>query len=478
MNEGYIRIVKTFSYGILNFLTTFINKYLFFPLIIFYWGNNIFNEWILITNIALHFSLFDFGSKIYLGNKLAKNKKKIDYYCKYLALTNTITLICIVLCLISVLYFYEFKNIIKNLSELDYILVLIFSILVVFINIIIGNYGEAILRPLGLYYKYQKIDISFSLLIALILILSLIFNAKILTFSIINFSLIIIKFFYLDKYLKKKNIHVKNFLLHVNYLNKKKFKIIVINGFFFYLGNVVNLVQTSTLVLFGSIGMGIDKIGSFVAHKILSNLSTQISNLVALSFTYEYTKSIIAKENEKLIYYNVKISNYISAILNFFLILFAELFFNIWLQNQILFNRYLFMILIITALIRNFSSTIANFLWSKNKQIKLNSISLILSLISIPISYFLSIKYGMIGLGLTYLFYEILNLIVVSFFFIVNFRNIQILNTLFFEALKIIIFISIIVNENYYFYFIFILIFLFIDLLKIRHKFKPFNINS
>ena len=80
MNEGYIRIVKTFSYGILNFLTTFINKYLFFPLIIFYWGNNIFNEWILITNIALHFSLFDFGSKIYLGNKLAKNKKKIRFY--------------------------------------------------------------------------------------------------------------------------------------------------------------------------------------------------------------------------------------------------------------------------------------------------------------------------------------------------------------------------------------------------------------
>jgi O-antigen/teichoic acid export membrane protein len=471
MNIQYDRIFKTFSYGFLSFLSTFINRYLIFPLIIFYWGSNTFNEWILITNIALHFSLFDFGSKTYLGNKLAKNKKRIQYYYKYLALTNSISLICIISCLALVLNFFELADTIKTLPKLDYILVIVFSTFVVFINIIIGNYGDAILRPLGLYYKYQKIEIIFSLLISFILISSLfLLNAKILTFTIINFALISLKLFFLHNYIKNKNINLINFVFNINSLSKKKFKIISLNGFFFYLGNIVNLIQTSTLILIGSLGMGIDKIGSFVAHKTLSNLSAQLSNLLALSYTYEYTKSTIARENEKLIYHNIKISNYTSAILNIFLIIFSELIFDIWLQSQILFNKYLFSILIISTLVRNYSSTIANFLWSKNKQINFNSMCLILSLGTIPIAYLLSIKYGINGLGFTYLIYEILYLIIVFIFFGLNFRKIKMLKTFSFETIKIIIFSIAILYDYYYFFFFLFFLSLFYDLMKIKKQ--------
>lgn len=205
MNIQYDRIIKTFIYSSLSFLSIFINKYLIFPLIIFYWGSNTFNEWIFITNIALHFSLFDFGAKNYLGNKLAKNKSKIQYYNKYLAFLNFITLICIIFCMALVLNFFEFADKIKTLPKLDYILVFVFSIFVVFINILIGCYSEFIFRPIGLLYKYQKIEFIFNLLISFILILSLfLFNIKILTFTIINFILFSVKLFFLYNYIKKK----------------------------------------------------------------------------------------------------------------------------------------------------------------------------------------------------------------------------------------------------------------------------------
>lgn len=212
--------------------------------------------------------------------------------------------------------------------------------------------------------------------------------------------------------------------------------------------------------------MGINKIGYFVTHKILSNLSSQLSNLIALSYTYEYTKSAILNESERLIYHNVKISNYTSLIVNIFLVIFAELIFEIWLQNQILFNEHLFSILIISTLIKNFSSTIANFLWSKNKQINFNLTCLFLSLATIPIAYLLSIKHGMNGLGFTYLIYEILYLIIVLIFFGVHFRKIKMLKTFCFETTKIIFFSIIIFYKYYYFFFCLFFLLLFYDLFK------------
>jgi hypothetical protein len=204
MKDEANRILKTFGYSSLNFFSTFINKYLIFPIIIFYWGNDIFNEWIFITNIALQLSLFEFGSKIYLGNKLATRQLKLEIYYKYLVTINLISFTCILLSLISIIFFFDFTEEIKNLSILEFNLVIIFATLIIISNIIIGSFGEAILRPLGLYYKYQKVDFIFNFLISIILLMSLFLNIKIVIYTVINFILVLLKVFYLRSYIQKK----------------------------------------------------------------------------------------------------------------------------------------------------------------------------------------------------------------------------------------------------------------------------------
>lgn len=467
MTDAYERIFKTFSFGVLSFLSNFINKYFIFPLIIFYWGNDIFNEWIVVTNIALQFSLFDFGAKIYLGNKLAKKNNKIEYYYKYIALINLISVFCITFCLLSILIFFDFADKFKTLTNTEFSLVIIFSTLLIILNIIIGNLGEVTLRPIGLYYKYQKIDFSFNLLISLILVLSLILNAKIVIFTAINFILVFLKFIYLKKYLNNRNIIINDLIFKFNFFNLKKFKIIIFNSFFFYLSNLVNLIQTSTLILVGSIGMGISQIGTFVVHKTLSSISNQISNMLALAFTYEYTKSYLSTNDERLMNYNLKISNYVTISFNIVLYFFAELIFNFWLQSKIQFNLDLFHILLICAVIRNYGSTIANFLWSKNRHVKFNSIILIISILLIPIAYVLSMNYGLMGLSYTYLFYEVIYLIVGFNFLNLRNKNFNRFVDFAVEIIKILIFILFIIFNNIYLM-LFMIILLIFDLIKIK----------
>ena len=467
MTSAYERIFKTFSFGVLSFLSNFINKYFIFPLIIFYWGNDIFNEWIVVTNIALQFSLFDFGTKIYLGNKLAKKNNKIEYYYKYIALINLISVFCITFCLLSILIFFDFADKFKTLTNTEFSLVITFSTLLIILNIIIGNLGEVTLRPIGLYYKYQKIDFSFNLLISLILVLSLILNAKIVIFTAINFILVFLKFIYLKKYLNNRNIIINDLIFKFNFFNVKKFKIIIFNSFFFYLSNLVNLIQTSTLILVGSIGMGISQIGTFVVHKTLSSISNQISNMLALAFTYEYTKSYLSTNDEKLMNYNLKISNYLTISFNIVLYFFAELIFNFWLQSKIQFNLDLFHILLICAVIRNYGSTIANFLWSKNRHVKFNSIILIISILLIPIAYVFSMNYGLMGLSYTYLFYEAIYLIVGFNFLNLHNKNFNRFVDLTVEIIKILIFIFFIIFNNIYLM-LFMIILLIFDLIKIK----------
>ena len=156
-----------------------------------------------------------------------------------------ISFTCILLSLISIIFFFDFTEEIKNLSILEFNLVIFFATLIIVSNIIIGSFGEAILRPLGLYYKYQKIDFIFNFLISIILLISLFLNIKIVIYTVINFILVLLKVFYLRLYIQKKNLNIFNLFFNFNFFNIKKFKIILFNGF--YLSNLTNLIK---LVLF------------------------------------------------------------------------------------------------------------------------------------------------------------------------------------------------------------------------------------
>ena len=377
MTTQNTRILKTFYYGLFNFLNIFIGKYLLYPILIFFWKIEIFNDWILITNIALQFALLDFGSKTYIGNRLAEKKINIiRKYFKYLIVINITSLILIFIFLLGYLHFffnYNFYN--MTVGSSNFMILIICNIFILVINIFVGTYGDAILRPLGLLYKYQKIDFFFNLSLNLILIGSVYMGAGIISFSLIQIILHAVKIIFIKYYCDEYSSPTQ-FPLKGNLIKYKVLKNIIFNSFFFYIGNMTNIIQNSTFILLGARGMGIANIGFFILYRTVSNFSNQLQNFISSAFYYEYTrkKYYIINKKINLFIFQLKLSNNITLIINF---------------------------------IKNYSNSLLNYLLAKNKQRNINKNILIFSLFFLIPCYYLSHTYGILGLSIMYIGYEL-----------------------------------------------------------------------
>jgi hypothetical protein len=453
------RITKTFIYGLLNFSNIFINKYLLYPLLIFFWKIDIFNDWIFIINIALQFAILDFGSKTYIGNILGKkNDKHIKKYFEYLIAINFISILFILFSAIIFLIFIKFETYRITVDRLNFTILIIINLFILFSNILVGNYGDAVLRPKGLSYKFQKIDFTSNLFINLILILSVFFGFKILAFSILQLILNIIKLLFVKRYCKNKNIETK-FIFRSSVLKFNIIKIIVQKSFFFYLGNVNNIIQNSTFLILASIGMGISKIGEFILHKTIANIGSQLNNFIFTAFYYEYTKNNLEKINHKVNLFKLqsKFSNNLTIIINLFLLLVAEQLFKLWLTNNVLFYYSIFINLIICSTIKNYSNSILNFLYAKNCHSNINLQITILSILCLFPSYFLTKNFGIYGLSIFYIVFEvILTLLACKEILSKNNSNYNLINIIQ-ELLKIIFVIILICFSKFEFAFLFIL---------------------
>jgi len=410
MTTQNTRILKTFYYGLFNFFNIFIGKYLLYPILIFFWKIEIFNDWILIANIALQFALLDFGSKTYIGNRLAEKKINIiRKYFKYLIVINITSLILIFIFLLGYLHFffnYNFYN--MTVSSSDFMILIICNIFILVINIFVGTYGDAILRPLGLLYKYQKIDFFFNLSLNLILIGSVYIGAGIIGFSLIQIILHAVKIIFI-KYYCDKYSSATRFPFKGNLIKYKVLKNIIFNSFFFYIGNITNIIQNSTFILLGARGMGVANIGFFVLYRTVSNFSNQLQNFISSAFYYEYTrkKYYIINKKINLFIFQLKLSNNITLIINFIILMSAEKIFSVWLKGELIFNYNIFLSLIIASIIKNYSNSILNYLLAKNKQRDINKNILIFSLFFLIPCYYLSHTYGILGLSIMYIGYEL-----------------------------------------------------------------------
>lgn len=409
MTNQNARILKTFYYGLLNFLNIFIGKYLLYPILIFFWKIEIFNDWVLITNIALQFALLDFGSKTYIGNRLAEKKINIiRKYFKYLIVINIISSFLIFIFLLGYLYFANLNFYNMTVSASNFVILIICNIFILLINIFAGTYGEAILRPLGLLYKYQKIEFISNLSFNLILIGSVYLGADIIRFTVIQATLHLVKIIFI-KYYCNKYFTQHQFTLKNNLIKYKILKNIIFNGFFFYIGNITNIIQNSTFILLGARGMGVTNIGIFILYRTVSNFSNQIQNFISSAFYYEYTrkKNYIINKKINLFIFQLKLSNNITLIINFIILMSAEKMFSVWLKGELMFNSNVFLSLIIASIIKNYSNSLLNYLLAKNKQRDINKKILFFSVFFLIPCYYLSYTYGILGLSIMYIGYEL-----------------------------------------------------------------------
>ena len=453
------RIYKNFFYLSLNLTNIIINKYLLIPLIINYWGINIFNDWILISNLIMQLSFLEIGCKSYLSSKLGRStKEKVMYYFSYATLMNVaITFLSLLVFLFCLFYgideLYTF-NIKKN--EFYYVLFILGIGFI--INIFIGSIGEIILRPLGFYHKYLKIDLFANLIINLVLVLIIIFNFNMILFALANSSLLSLKIYFLLKYCKNNQIVIKK--LQLSLIKIKKIKIIIYNGFFFLLGNITQTINTSTFILVAATTVQNSIVALFVIFRTMANFPINFSNIFNSAFFYEYTKDKYRnfKNDYYLLLLQIKISNYVVISLIFLLYIFSDEILKFWIKNSIQINDSIFNILLLSSAVKGISFTLINYLNAKNNQVQLNSFLFIFSIISLPVVYIITNKFNLYGFAIFLLIYDIIYLFINVYFIFT--KNKEFLIGVIFEILKIFLLgICIYINTIYIFLYFFLVLF-------------------
>ena len=155
-----------------------------------------------------------------------------------------------------------------------------------------------------------------------------------------------------------------------------------------------------------------------------------------------------------------------------FLLLVAEQLFKLWLTNNVLFYYSIFINLIICSTIKNYSNSILNFLYAKNCHTNINLQITILSILSFFPSYFLTKNFGIYGLSIFYIAFEvILTMLVCKEILSKSNSNYNIINII--QALLKIIFIIILICfSKFEFALLFILTFSTIEYIIVRKIFK------
>lgn len=466
------RIYKNFFYSSLNLTNIIINKYLLIPLIINYWGINIFNDWILISNLIMQLSFLEIGCKSYLSSKLGRcTKDKIMYYFSYATLINVaITFLSILVFLFCLFYgideLYTF-----NIKKKEFYFVLFFLGIGFIINIFIGSIGETILRPLGYYHKYLKIDLFSNLIINLALVLIIVFNFSMTLFALANSSLLGVKIYFLLKYCKNNQIIIKKIQLRL--IKFKKMRIIIYNGFFFLLGNITQTINTSTFILVAATTVQNNVVALFVIFRTMANFPINFSNIFNSAFFYEYTKDKYRnfKNDYFLLLLQIKVANYVVIFLIFILYIFADEILKIWIKNQIQINHPIFNALLLSSAVKGISFTLINYLNAKNNQVQLNSFLFIFSIISLPVIYIITNKFNLYGFAIFLLIYDIIYLLI-NVYFIFK-KNKKFLIEIIFEILKILLLgICVYINSIYFFLYFFLIIFDYINHYKNSYELR------
>lgn len=459
MTNIFNRIYKNFFYSSLHFVNTIVSKYLFIPLMINYWGINIFNDWILISNLIMQLSFLEIGCKSYLSSKLGRcTKEKVIYYFSYITLINIIiSFLSLLIFLFCLLYGID-ELFVFNIKKKEIYFVLFFLLIGFIINIFIGSIGEVILRPLGFFHKYLKIDFVISLIINLALVLILFFNFNITLFALANSTLLSLKIYFLLKCCKNNQIIIKKIQLGI--IKIKKIKIIIYNGFFFLLGNITQTINTSTFILVAATVAQNNSIALFVILRAMAHFPVNVSSIFNSAFFYEYTKDKYRsfKNDFYLLLIQIKISNYIVISLIFLLYMFSDEILKIWIKNQLQINHSIFNILLLSCAVKSIFFTLNSYLNAKNNQVQLNSFLFILSIISLPLIYIITNKFNLYGFAFFLLIYDI-SYLFINIYFIFK-KNVKFLIEVIFEILKILLLgICVYINIIYIFlYFFFIIV--------------------
>ncbi|HLO56928.1 MAG TPA: hypothetical protein VK169_21720 [Saprospiraceae bacterium] len=402
------RLLNGLSSGIVGTATTVVIQLVGIPLLLIYWGTELYGEWLVLFTLPSYIAMSDIGLGTVVCteiNVLISQNKKEEAKQVFKSAFNFIVKLGLIplTFLISISFWPLLRsglNIEKiNESEFTYsfIFLCVYSFLAIIITLPQGMY-----RSIGLFARGQYVTTAFR-----IVEFCMFLTAILLEFNIIwvAFTYLLARLFYalFVIYDLKRKTEVAQFTLQrTDYSNIKKMIKPSISMMSIYLGQSFT---SQGIIVIINVALGSVSVAIFSTIRTLCNMAKQPLMIISLTFWGEFTTAF-AQKNKVLIHKLFKMANLAtigaSILATIFLYFFGAWILNIWTQGKIQIEEPFYTIFLLSIISNVFWYTRWNFLLSINNHTKAVYFYLGSTIVVMLLIWFLTPMYGlvMVAIGL------------------------------------------------------------------------------
>lgn len=420
------RVLNNYSIGLLSFIITLLQSIVSVPILLEFWGNDIYGVWLALFAGFTILQTIDFGHQSYIGNLLNIeyhiNKEKFSVYLGSSLLIGIILgfiQLGFTILLIKTNYLSVFLGI--SMLKSNYSVISLSLLILMLMWIMTGSVGGILVKiliPAGFMPQSLVWGIIFKLAQFLSLILVAINGGFILeaslVYSIIQLVLSFLAFWYIKIKLPEFYPWWKLRDIKTGFINLRKSSILTVNNAFQQFSN-------SGIILFITNFFSTSIVPAFTTVRTLTNTAAVFTNLFITSIQPDLIKYHAKQETGKLnstLNANWFFSGLFVNIGLIVLIPFAEDIFNLWTKGLVLFDFKLFIFLAASISVINFGAGLYNYLYGINH---LKSISLITAsrfIIIFSFSFLFAPQLGLSGVGLSILCSEIVASLILPVLFV------------------------------------------------------------
>ncbi len=373
-------LLKNFSSQSLRTIIFTIQQLLFVPFFLYFWNNDIYSEWLIISTIPIVLAYSELGIGSYASNLIViaynkKNKTNVN-----LIFQNCTTFIIFFFSFILIIFFltnflFNFHSSlkIKSVEYTDFNIIILLLILKTFFSIQ-SSLNLSLLKAIHKYHFTVNFQSIFLVSEILLVILVLFNNGNIFAVALvttINYLLsLIISYIYIKKKFPWFNYKLKKF--SISYLKK----IIYPSVSFMVPGLSKALLIQGTIILI-SFSTNPNLVIFYNSLRLLLNGIRQIVAIISHSFYPEFTIYFANKNWDKIknkFYLLIKISSILTFIITILVIFFTKTPFLIWTNNQVQWDNVFFITFLFATFVDWINVPINSFPYSINKHVPLNKL--------------------------------------------------------------------------------------------------------
>ncbi|MDF5680381.1 lipopolysaccharide biosynthesis protein [Vibrio parahaemolyticus] len=413
------RLIKMFGVQAFNQLTLILEKLIVPPIIIANFGMTGFGEWTLIRAIPMYFQLLDLGFFTIAGNKIVNYKLNKDKLSVNMTLANLmlfyLTLVLIILLVIAGIFYLDISEYVFDRKDNYYDLCLSLSFL--YVGLYLGSqFYFSILRGVIKHVEASFTTTVFRFFEVVVTVFMLVMGQK---FLVILFCMVVVRFanlLALHRILKR---HCKiNFLKALNYYDWSVFKLDIREGMSSCVFSLSQLYSSQVVLVYIGLFMNTAFVGYFQTLKIVSGLLIQVAGVINRTFLSEF--SILFSKGEfnkakNVLNRTMFFSTIFSLIFIISIFLFSHYIFNFWLGENFEIDEIMLSLMCFTSSLYLIWYTMSTALIASNKHGDLSKSILVNCIIFTMLSYYSISCYGLYGIVLSVVIFEIFNFILATY---------------------------------------------------------------